>query len=108
MKSDSTDVVLEKIITKSESYGRLSYSVIKTFLDTYDPICRIKNCFLYINEIDVEEDLAHFGYFHIIVSDNARTFSFAEFQLWCHQRCIKHLTSARYHPVANGAAEKMM
>ena len=46
MRTDPTDVILEKIITKSESYGRLSYSVIKTYLNAYDPICRIENCFV--------------------------------------------------------------
>ena len=45
-RTDPTDVILEKIITKSESYGRLSYSVIKTYLNAYDPICRIENCFV--------------------------------------------------------------
>ena len=43
MKTDPTDVILEKIITKSESCGRLSYSVIKTYLNAYDPICQIEN-----------------------------------------------------------------
>ena len=46
MRTDPTDVILEKIITKSESYGRISYSVIKTYLNAYDPICRIENCFV--------------------------------------------------------------
>ena len=44
MRTDPTDVILEKNITKSESYGRLSYSVIKTYLNSYDPICGIENC----------------------------------------------------------------
>ena len=56
----------------------------------------------------LEEDFAHFGYPHTIVSDNATTFSSAEFQLWCHQRGIKHLTSVPYHPATNGAAERMV
>ena len=47
----------------------------------------------------LEEDFAHFGYPHTIVSDNTTTFSSAEFQLWCHQRGIKHPTGASYHPV---------
>ena len=42
------------------------------------------------------------------MSDNATTFSSAEFQLWCHQRGIKHLTGAPYHPATNGATEKMV
>ena len=56
----------------------------------------------------LEEDFAHFGYPHTIVSDNATTFSSAEFQLWCHQRGIKHLAGAPYHPATNGAAERMV
>ena len=56
----------------------------------------------------LEENFAHFGYPHTIVSDNATTFSSAEFQLWCHQRGIKHLTGAPYHPATNGAAERMV
>ena len=37
IRTDLTDVILEKIITKRESYGRLSYSVInKTYLNAYD------------------------------------------------------------------------
>ena len=51
---------------------------------------------------------AHFGYPHTIVSDNATTFSSAEFQEWCHYRGIKHLTGAPYHPATNGAAERLV
>ena len=54
------------------------------------------------------EDFAHLGYPHTIVSDNATTFSSAEFQLWCHQRGIQHLTGAPYHLATNGAAEMMV
>ena len=53
----------------------------------------------------LEEDFAHFGYPHTIVSDNATTFSSAEFQKLCHYRGIKHLTGAPYHPATNGAAD---
>ena len=56
----------------------------------------------------LEEDFAHFGYLHTSVSDNATTFSSAEFQLWCHQRGIKHLTGAPYNPATNGAADRMV
>ena len=56
----------------------------------------------------LEEDFAHFGYPHTIVSENATTFSFAEFQEWCHYRGIKHLTGAPYHSATNGAAEKLV
>ena len=56
----------------------------------------------------LEEDFAHFGYPHTIISDNATTFSSAEFQEWCHYRGIKHLTGAPYHPATNGAAERLV
>ena len=56
----------------------------------------------------LEEEFAHFGYPHIIVSTNATTFSSAEFQLWCHQRGIKHLTGTPYDPATNGAAERIV
>ena len=46
MRTDPTDVILEKIITKSESYGHLSCSVIKTYLNAYGHICRFENCFV--------------------------------------------------------------
>ena len=56
----------------------------------------------------LEEDFAHFGYPHTIVTDNATTFSSAEFQLWCHHRGIRHLTGAPYHPATNEAAARMV
>ena len=52
--------------------------------------------------------LRSFRISHTVVSDNATTFSSAEFQLWCRQRGIKHLTGALYHPTTNGAAERMV
>ena len=55
----------------------------------------------------LEEDFAHFGYPHI-VSDNATTFSSEEFQAWCRERGIIHLTGAPYHPATNGAAERLV
>ena len=53
----------------------------------------------------LEQDFAHFGYPHTIVSDNATTFSSEEFQAWCLERGIIHLTGAPYYPATNGAAE---
>ena len=43
-----------------------------------------------------------------IDTPDVQEFSSAEFQLWCHQRGIKHLTGAPYHPATNGAAERMV
>ncbi|XP_033103979.1 uncharacterized protein K02A2.6-like [Anneissia japonica] len=56
----------------------------------------------------LEEDCAHFGYPHTLVSDNATTFTSDEFQLWCTERGIVHLTGALYHPATNGAAERLV
>ena len=56
----------------------------------------------------LEEDFAHFGYPHSIVSDNATTFTSEEFQSWCKERGITHLTGAPYHPATNGSAERLV
>ena len=56
----------------------------------------------------LEEDFAHFGYPHAIVSDNATSFTSEEFQNYCKQRDIVHLTGAPYHPPTNGAAERLI
>ncbi|KAL5510077.1 hypothetical protein EMCRGX_G005553 [Ephydatia muelleri] len=55
----------------------------------------------------LEQDYAHFGYPHSIVSDNATSFTSEEFQSWCRERGIIHLTGAPYHPATNGAAERL-
>ena len=49
-----------------------------------------------------------FGYLHTIVSDNATSFSSEEFQAWCREMGITHLTGAPYHPATNGAAERLV
>ncbi len=56
----------------------------------------------------LEVSFAHFGYPHAIVSDNATTFTSEEFQGWCKERGIAHLTGAPYHPATNGAGERMV
>ena len=56
----------------------------------------------------LEEDFAHFGYPNTIVSDNAPSFMSDEFQSWCKERGIMHITGAPYHPATNGAAERMV
>ena len=55
----------------------------------------------------LEQEFAHFGYPHTLVTDNA-TFMSQEFQAWCKQRGIVHLTGAPYHPATNGAAERLI
>ena len=56
----------------------------------------------------LEQEFAHFGYPHTLVTDNATTFMSQEFQVWCKQRGIVHLTGAPYHPATNGAAERLI
>lgn len=56
----------------------------------------------------LEQDFAHFGYPHTIVTDNATTFKSEEFQQWCRERGITHLSGAPYHPATNGTAERMV
>ena len=56
----------------------------------------------------LEEDFALFGYPHTLVTDNAPTFTSEEFQSWCKERGITHLTGAPYHPATNGAAERLV
>ena len=45
---------------------------------------------------------------HTLVTDNAPTFTSEEFQHWCKERGITHLTGAPYHPATNGAAERLV
>ena len=56
----------------------------------------------------LEEDFAHFGDPHTLVTDNATTFTSEEFQEWCREKEITHLTGAPYHPATNGAAERLV
>ena len=56
----------------------------------------------------LEIDFAHFGYPHTLVTDNATTFTSEEFQVWCQERGITHLTGTPYHPETNGAAESLV
>ena len=56
----------------------------------------------------LEEDFAHFGNPHTVVSDNATSFKSEQFQAWCSRRGITHLTGAPYHPATNGAAERLV
>ena len=56
----------------------------------------------------LEQEFGHFGYPHTLVTDNATTFMSQEFQAWCKQRGIVHLTGAPYHPATNGAAERLI
>ena len=54
------------------------------------------------------QDFAHFGYPHNLVMDNASAFLSEEFQMWCKDRGIVHLTGVPYHPATNGAGERIV
>ena len=56
----------------------------------------------------LEDSFAHFGYPHSLVTDNAATFTSIEFQQWCKERGIVHLTGAPCHAATNGAAERLV
>ena len=56
----------------------------------------------------LEQDFAHFGYPHTIVSDNATSFTSDEFQSWCKSKGITHVSGAPYFPATNGAAERLI
>nr|CAB3223623.1 uncharacterized protein K02A2.6-like [Phallusia mammillata] len=56
----------------------------------------------------LENDFSHFGYPHTLVTDNAPTFMSEQFQNYCKERGIVHVTGAPYHPATNGAAERLV
>ena len=56
----------------------------------------------------LEQDFAHFGYPHTLVSDNSSSFTSEEFQEWSKARGIVNLTGPPYHPATNGAAERLV
>ena len=46
LKNNSNDTILEIIAKKSHSYNGFAFNVTRSFLDTYDPICRIEKCYV--------------------------------------------------------------
>ncbi|KAL5477849.1 hypothetical protein EMCRGX_G024698 [Ephydatia muelleri] len=56
----------------------------------------------------LEQDFAHFGYPHSIVSDNATSFTSEEFQSWCRERGIIHLTGHQWSSRAPALQEFLM
>ena len=46
LKNDANDTILKKNDEKSHSYNGFAFNVTRCFLDTYDPICRIENCYV--------------------------------------------------------------
>ena len=46
LKKYANDTIQKKIGEKSHSYNGFAFNVTRRFLDTYDPICRIENCYV--------------------------------------------------------------
>ena len=38
--------ILEKIVAPNCSYSGFSYHVVNSYLNAYDPTCKLKNCFV--------------------------------------------------------------
>jgi len=54
----------------------------------------------------LQDDFAHFGFSHTVVTDSAAAFKSDEFQKFCEENGNVHLTGAPYHlATINGAAE---
>ena len=45
-KADKNDTILIMIKSKSHSLDRFSFSVSRLFLNSYNPVCNIKDCFV--------------------------------------------------------------
>jgi len=50
----------------------------------------------------------HFSFLHTVVTDCAATSKSEEFQEFCKENGIVHLTGALYHPATSGAAERLV
>ncbi|XP_012522081.3 uncharacterized protein K02A2.6-like [Monomorium pharaonis] len=56
----------------------------------------------------LRDSFVRFGISEQIVSDNGRQFVSAEFQRFCKNNGIRHITSSAYHPRTNGEAERFV
>ena len=47
-QNQTSEVIVDdkKIAEKSHSYSGFAFNVTRSFLDTYDPICRIEKCYV--------------------------------------------------------------
>ena len=48
LKTDKSDTILEKLATQNCSYSGFSYHIVNRYLNAYDPICKLKHCFVCI------------------------------------------------------------
>jgi len=56
----------------------------------------------------LQEDFAHFAFLHTVVTDCAATFKSDNFQEFCKENGIVHLTEPPYHPAINGAIGRLV
>ncbi|XP_062704675.1 uncharacterized protein K02A2.6-like [Aedes albopictus] len=77
----------------TDSYSKWVEVYLVSSLTTKETIEKLEDCF------------GRFGNCDVLVSDNGRSFTAAEFQEFCKEKGIRHLTSAPYSPCSNGAAE---
>ena len=49
--TDKSVTILEKIVTRNCSYSGFSYHVVNGYLNAYDPICKLNNCFVCVRII---------------------------------------------------------
>ena len=48
LKTNKSDTILEKLATQNCSYSGFSYHIVNRYLNAYDPICKLKHCFVCI------------------------------------------------------------
>lgn len=77
----------------TDAYSKWPEVYIMSSTDSFSTIDKLRDCF------------ARFGLPNTIISDNGPQFVSEEFQTFCKNNGIIHLTSTPYHPSTNGAAE---
>lgn len=88
--------------------GPIQGSIFLVLSDTYSrwlEVFRVKTLTTEETIMHLKKVFAQFGIASTIVSDNARTFTSAEFQNLCKRYGIKHILAPPYHPASNGQAE---
>ena len=49
LKTDKSDTILEKLATQNCSYSGFAYHIVTSYLNAYDPNCKLKHCFVCIH-----------------------------------------------------------
>ena len=47
LQINPNDTILAKIYEKSHSYNGFAFNLTRIYLDTYDPVCRLRYCYVY-------------------------------------------------------------